>query len=228
MATQSRATRETDESLALSAVTGDDRALDGLLHRYAGLAKTKSQAFFLLGADKDDLIQEGMIGLFKAIRDFDPVRNPCFRAFAELCISRQVMSAIKSAARMKHSPLNSYVSLNATLPGTDDPLGDTLTAGAHDPVEYLVASEEIEAIRAFCGQILSSFEVDVLTSYLEGRNYRDIAVTLGRPAKSIDNARQRIKRKLETFLNSRDDDLGSAVHDHEPVQPVLRVFQGNN
>ncbi len=199
---------ETDEVLAERACEGDDRAIETLLTRYRNFARAKARSYFLAGADKEDIVQEGMIGLFKAIRDFQPDKNTAFRAFAELCITRQIITAIKTATRQKHIPLNSYVSLNRPTGGTeqgdDRPLSDALMADdVFDPAELVISSDEIAAIRDSMGRVLSDLETEVLQLYVEGKSYQEIAEILGRHVKSIDNALQRIKRKLEQYLVTR-------------------------
>jgi RNA polymerase sporulation-specific sigma factor len=198
-----------DEQLVARARTGDDIAIDTLLERYRHYARAKARTYFLAGADRDDIVQEGMIGLYKAIRDFDAGLNVVFRAFAELCIRRQIISAIKSATRQKHAPLNSYVSLNSPAHEGDDDRSfeDKLEATSKitsDPAELVVSTEEIEVLRDSMTQILSEFEIEVLGLYMDGRSYQQIANLLNRHVKSIDNALQRIKRKVERHLAHRE------------------------
>ena len=194
----------TDEDLVERAREGSELAIESLLHRYRHYARAKARTYFLAGADREDIVQEGMIGLFKAIRDFRADRNAAFRAFAELCITRQIITAIKTATRQKHIPLNSYVSLNKQTAGDDDDarsLGDVLTsAEVLDPAELLISAEEIANIRDSIGRLLSDLETEVLRLYMDGKSYQEIADMLGRHVKSIDNALQRIKRKLEQHL----------------------------
>ncbi|MDQ3963488.1 MAG: RNA polymerase sporulation sigma factor SigH [Actinomycetota bacterium] len=194
----------TDEDLVERARTGSEQAIETLLHRYRHYARAKARTYFLAGADREDIVQEGMIGLFKAIRDFRADRNAAFRAFAELCITRQIITAIKTATRQKHIPLNSYVSLNKQSAGDDDEsrsLGDVLTsAEVLDPAELLISAEEIASIKESMGRLLSELESEVLRLYMDGKSYQEIADMLGRHVKSIDNALQRIKRKLEQHL----------------------------
>jgi RNA polymerase sporulation-specific sigma factor len=193
-----------DESLVELAHAGSDDAIDILLSRYRHYARAKARSYFLAGADKEDIVQEGMIGLYKAIRDFEPEHNTAFRAFAELCITRQIITAIKTATRQKHQPLNSYVSLNRPLAGGDEDdrsLADSIeTAEVADPAELLISAEEVRTIKAQMGEVLSPFEIEVLEHYIDGRSYQQIADMLGRHVKSIDNALQRIKRKLEHHI----------------------------
>jgi RNA polymerase sporulation-specific sigma factor len=193
-----------DEALVGRVREGDELALDLLLTRYRHYARAKARSYFLAGADKEDIVQEGMIGLFKAIRDFQDAKNTAFRAFAELCITRQIITAIKTATRQKHMPLNSYVSLNKPSSQDDDDqrsLADTLVAPTFsDPVDLVISAEEVADIRSSMGRVLSSLETEVLRLYMDGKSYQQIADMLGRHVKSIDNALQRIKRKLEQHL----------------------------
>lgn len=198
-----------DEDLVDKARSGDESALELLLNRYRHYARAKARTYFLAGADREDIVQEGMIGLFKAVRDFDIEKNTAFRAFAELCITRQIITAIKTATRQKHIPLNSYVSLNkAASPSSEESenraLEEALVADTiEDPAELVVSSEEIANIKASMGRLLSELETEVLQLYIDGKSYQEIADILGRHVKSIDNALQRIKRKLEQHLESR-------------------------
>ncbi len=194
-----------DEELVERAREGNDRAIETLLSRYRHYARAKARSYFLAGADREDIVQEGMIGLFKAVRDYRDDRNSVFRAFAELCITRQIITAIKTATRQKHIPLNSYVSLNKQSTADDDDegrsLGDVLvSAEVADPAELLISAEEIASIKASMGELLSELETEVLQLYMDGKSYQEIAEMLGRHVKSIDNALQRIKRKLEQHL----------------------------
>ena len=197
----------TDEELVERAREGADRALDLLLNRYRHYARAKARTYFLAGADKEDIVQEGMIGLYKAIRDFKADQNTAFRAFAELCMTRQIITAIKTATRQKHQPLNSYVSLNKPASeddGDDRSVGDALaTREVSDPAELVISAEEIESLRSSVGRVLSPLETEVLQLYMEGKSYQEIGDMIGRHVKSIDNALQRIKRKLEAHLLSR-------------------------
>ena len=198
----------TDEELVEQARTGNERSLESLLQRYRHYARAKARTYFLAGADKEDIVQEGMIGLFKAIRDFQADKNVSFRAFAELCITRQIITAIKTATRQKHHPLNSYVSLNkpmSTNSDDDRSLGESIPQQSiHDPADLVISAEEIESIKSSLGTLLSSLETEVLQLYMDGKSYQEIADMLGRHVKSIDNALQRIKRKLEQHLLERD------------------------
>ena len=211
-----------DDHLVDLARDGDARALDILLRKYTSYARAKAKTYFLIGADREDIIQEGMIGLFKAVRDYDGTKTVSFRSFAELCITRQIITAIKGATRQKHGPLNSYVSIHRPVSDEDDgerQLVEFLaTARVVDPVEQVVSSEEVDQIRRFLADILSDLEVEVLNLYLEGRAYQEIAQRLDRQAKSIDNALQRIKRKLEMFLVQRQQRLEA-----EQARRILEV-----
>ena len=191
-----------DEELAALAGMGDTTASNSLLSRYHGFVRMKARGYFLVGADLEDLIQEGMIGLFKAIRDFRSDRQASFRAFAELCVVRQIITAIKTATRQKHQPLNSYVSIHSSSDDdSDEPSEDLLGfEDADDPARCVLRSEEAEGVRSTLGALLSDLEVEVLDMYLEGQSYQEIATSLGRHTKSVDNALQRIKRKVEAHL----------------------------
>ncbi len=193
----------TDEELALLAQQGDDAALEYLLNKYKNFVRSKARSYFLIGADHEDIVQEGMIGLYKAIRDFKPEKLSSFRAFAELCITRQIITAIKTATRQKHIPLNSYVSLNKPIydDESDRTLLDVITEGrVANPEDMLISQEDVGLIEDKIGQMLSSLEREVLSAYLDGKSYQEIAQELDRHVKSIDNALQRVKRKLEKFL----------------------------
>ena len=205
-----------DNELVTMARDGNDRAIDELLNRYRNFARSKARSYFLAGSDRDDVVQEGMIGLYKAVRDFDLDQETPFRAFAELCISRQILTAIKTANRNKHQPLNSSVSLDAPLKGSHDDeertLGDGLMMSPvlADPVELVISAEEIEAIRDSMRNSLTELEGDVLRLYMDGKSYEEIAGALGNHVKSIDNALQRIKRKLQRHIAKRDALAGTS------------------
>ena len=195
-----------DEEVVEDARQGDLRAQEYLIKKYKNFVRAKARAYFLIGADREDIIQEGMIGLFKAIRDFRCDKISSFRAFAELCITRQIITAIKTATRQKHIPLNSYVSLNKPIydEESDRTLLDVLCGKKiSDPEELLISREEVINIEAKIGEILSDLEWQVLMYYLQGKSYQEIAKDLNRHVKSIDNALQRVKRKLERFLELR-------------------------
>ena len=192
-----------DEQVVGLAQQGDSVAIEYLLSKYKNFVRSKARSYFLIGADHEDIVQEGMIGLFKAIRDYQAERLSSFRAFAELCITRQIITAIKTATRQKHVPLNSYVSLNKPIydEESDRTLMDVIVEGrAQNPEELIIGRENLVSIRDSVEQVLSSLEQDVLNAYLDGKSYQEIADKLGRHVKSIDNALQRVKRKLEKHL----------------------------
>jgi RNA polymerase sporulation-specific sigma factor len=197
----------TDDELVLAARSGDDGALCDLLNKYRAFARVKARSYFLVGADREDIVQEGMIGLYKAIRDFNPDMQSSFRAFAELCVTRQIITAIKTATRQKHGPLNNYVSFERPVGSDDDGervLGDVLPSRAiSDPADLVISAERIRALQAHFDEVLSDLETEVLRLYVEGKSYQEIAERLQRHVKSIDNALQRIKRKLEGHLRER-------------------------
>jgi RNA polymerase sporulation-specific sigma factor len=195
-----------DEEVAIEAKNGDKRAQEYLINKYENFVKAKAKSYFLIGADKEDIYQEGMIGLYKAIRDFKPQKLASFKAFSEICITRQIITAIKTATRQKHIPLNTYVSLNKPIydEESDRTLLDVITSvKVADPEELIISREELVNIESEIGQVLSSLEMEVLMSYLEGKSYQEIACDLDRRAKSIDNALQRVKRKLEKCFENR-------------------------
>jgi RNA polymerase sporulation-specific sigma factor len=191
-----------DIALVVASRDGDQNASCELVRRYRGLIRSKARSYFLVGADRDDIIQEGMIGLYKAIRDYDPTRQASFHSFAELCVTRQIITAVKSATRRKHSPLNGYVSLSRSTSMEEDGerlLSDILAVkGICDPAEIVVSAWETDFIRTGMADSLSSFESQVLGLYTNGRSYQEIADRLGRHTKAVDNALQRVKRKMET------------------------------
>ena len=191
-----------DADLVVRARHGDIRATELLVARYRGAVRARASNYFLVGGDRDDVCQEGLIGLYKAIRDYDPDHGAAFRSFADLCITRQILTAIKTATRLKHTPLNSYVSFDR--PHDGDPsrtLADTVAVEeALDPLKSLLAEDGMRSVMAVVDEVLSSLEADVLQLYVEGRSYQEIAELLGRRIKTIDNALQRIKRKLEAAL----------------------------
>ena len=195
-----------DEEIVVEAKLGNVRAQEYLINKYQNFVKAKAKSYFLIGADKEDIYQEGMIGLYKAIRDFKPDKLASFKAFAELCVTRQIITAIKTATRQKHIPLNTYVSLNKPVydEESDRTLLDVLSeAKISDPEELMISREELSHIENEIGEVLSELEMEVLASYLDGKSYQEIACDLNRHAKSIDNALQRVKRKLEKSLNIR-------------------------
>ena len=185
-------------------------ALDYLINKYRNFVRAKARSYFLIGADREDIIQEGMIGLYKAIRDFRNDKLSSFRAFAELCVTRQIITAIKTATRQKHIPLNSYISLNKPIydEDSDRTLLDVLSgAKVSDPEELVISREEFVDIEAKMEEILSDLEWKVLMYYLDGKSYQEIAADLDRHVKSIDNALQRVKRKLERYMENRGEDV---------------------
>jgi RNA polymerase sporulation-specific sigma factor len=201
------ASGRSDDDLVRAARAGDEVALAELLTKYRGFARMKARSYFLVGADRDDVVQEGMIGLYKAIRDFNPQLQSSFLAFAELCITRQIITAVKTATRHKHGPLNTSVSLSRPVGGEDDGervLADVLpTVAISDPADLLISAERIRALQAHVDEVLSDLETEVLRLYVEGKSYQQIAERLQRHVKSIDNALQRVKRKLEVHLQER-------------------------
>ena len=191
-----------DEEIVALAQSNDDEALTYLLDKYKNFVRSKARSYFLIGADHEDIVQEGMIGLFKAIRDFKPTRLSSFRAFAELCVKRQIITAIKTATRQKHFPLNSYVSLNKPLydEESDRTLLDVIEGQVTNPEDLFISQEELEHIQNEIDTTLSPFEQQVLAAFLNGKSYQEIAEMLDRHVKSIDNALQRVKRKLTKML----------------------------
>ncbi|HZJ85145.1 MAG TPA: RNA polymerase sporulation sigma factor SigH [Syntrophomonadaceae bacterium] len=197
-----------DEDIVQLAQQGNQYAVEYLVEKYRNFVRAKARSYFLIGADREDIIQEGMIGLFKAIRDYKADKLTSFRAFAELCITRQIITAIKTATRQKHIPLNSYVSLNKPIydEESDRTLMDILSTNKiTNPEEIVISREEFYFIEKKMGEILSTLEWKVLMAYLEGKSYQEIAIELKRHVKSIDNALQRVKRKLEKYLVDRND-----------------------
>ena len=195
-----------DEEAVALAQSGDGAALEHLLNKYKNFVRSKARSYFLIGADHEDIVQEGMIGLYKAIRDFKEEKLSSFRAFAELCITRQIITAIKTATRQKHIPLNSYVSLNKPIydDESDRTLLDVITEGwVSNPEDMLINQEDIGAIEGRIGEMLSSLEKQALARYLEGKSYQEISDEMGRHVKSIDNALQRVKRKLQKYLDEK-------------------------
>ena len=195
---------KSDEEIVAMAKDGNEKAQECIISKYENFVKSKAKSYFLIGADKEDIYQEGMIGLYKAIRDFNPEKLTSFRAFAEICVTRQIITAIKTATRQKHIPLNTYVSLNKPIyeEESERTLLDVLSGlKITDPEELFISAEQMEHIQQEIGKVLSDLELEVLTSYLDGKSYQEIACDLDRHAKSIDNALQRVKRKLEKCLN---------------------------
>ena len=198
--------RVLDEDLIERVRSGDESALDQLIERYKAFVRAKARSYFLIGADREDIVQEGMIGLYKAIRDYRDDKLASFKAFAELCVTRQIITAIKTATRQKHVPLNSYISLDKPIydEESERTLLDIISgAVVADPEELMIHREEFDAIEIQMKKLLSELERDVLILYLDGRSYQEIAEDLSRHVKSIDNALQRVKRKLEKYLERR-------------------------
>lgn len=204
-----KAQRELEDlQLVLRARNGDGGALDILIRRYTGFVRLKASSYFLAGGDSEDLVQEGLIGLYKAVRDFRADKETSFRSFAELCVTRQIITAIKTATRFKHAPLNSYVSFSHTPAGQDSDsectLGDALPGpSVDDPSVCVISTEELQSLVFTLGSGLSKLEADALRLYLEGSSYEQMAEELGCDTKTIDNALQRVKRKILTHQKSR-------------------------
>ena len=195
-----------DEQVVRLAQETDGAALEYLLNKYKNFVRTKARSYFLIGADHEDIVQEGMIGLYKAIRDYRAEKLSSFRAFAELCVTRQIITAIKTATRQKHIPLNSYISLNKPIyeEDSDRTLLDVITEeGLSNPEEMMIDREDLSFIEGRIGQMMSDLEKEVLIRYMEGKSYVQIAEEMGRHVKSIDNALQRIKRKLLKYLEEK-------------------------
>ncbi len=193
-----------DEEIVVElARKGDPKAQELLIRKYKNFVRSKARAYFLIGADREDIVQEGMIGLFKAIRDFQPDKVTSFRSFAELCIKRQIITAIKTATRQKHIPLNSYVSLNKPIfdEESDRTLYDLMMNSKElNPEHLIIKREELSLIEEKMGEVLSDLEWKVITAYLEGKSYNEISLEMDKHVKSVDNALQRVKKKLEKFL----------------------------
>lgn len=200
--------RLTDEEIVDLAKHGDVEGLEYLINKYKNFVRAKARTYFLIGADREDIIQEGMIGLYKAIRDYRVDRQASFRAFAEVCVTRQIITAIKTATRQKHIPLNSYVSLNKPVfdEESERTLAEVVTTGkASNPEDLFINQENLMDIESTMHRILSPLEQRVVNLYLEGKSYVEIADQLDRHVKSVDNALQRVKRKLEQYLAKREE-----------------------
>lgn len=196
-----------DEEILELVHNGNSEALDYLIHKFRQFVRVKARSYFLIGADREDIVQEGMIGLFKAIRDYKDDKSTSFKAFAELCITRQIITAIKTATRQKHIPLNSYISLDKPVfdEESDRTLMDMLTGSqSMNPEELIISQEEFDRIELKMNELLSDLEREVLALYLDGQSYQEISDELNRHVKSIDNALQRVKRKLEKYLDSKE------------------------
>ena len=195
-----------DEQIVKLAQDADGAALEYLLNKYKNFVRTKARSYFLIGADHEDIVQEGMIGLYKAIRDYRAEKLSSFRAFAELCVTRQIITAIKTATRQKHIPLNSYISLNRPIyeEDSDRTLLDVMAEeGRSNPEDMIIDREDLSMIEGKIGQMLSDLEKEVLVRYMDGKSYVEIAGEMNRHVKSIDNALQRIKRKLLKYLEEK-------------------------
>lgn len=196
-----------DLQLVLKARNGSTLAMDQLMRRYTSFVRLKASSYFLAGGDSDDLVQEGLVGLYKAVRDFRSDRETSFRSFAELCVTRQIITAIKTATRFKHAPLNQYISFShapAGQDGEDCPLGDALPGpNVNDPAVCVISTEELQSLVGCLSTTLSPLEADALRHYLEGSSYEEMAEDLGCDTKTIDNALQRVKRKILTHQESR-------------------------
>src|SRR5213596_3770243 len=197
-----------DGYLIALAKQGHTEAYDHIVRRYYGFVRLKASSYFLIGGDADDLIQEGLVGLYKAVRDYRTDRESSFRNFAELCITRQTITAVKTATRNKHTPLNQYVSFSSTPAGSmgdSEPTLDEMLPGStvHDPVNQVISSEELRALVACLSTALSELEARVLALYLDGRSYEEVASKIGCDCKTVDNALQRVKRKVGQHLAKR-------------------------
>jgi len=207
--TGTRTWREPHElALIAAARNGDERAMDDLIRRYHGFVRLKASSYFLAGGDASDLVQEGLVGLFKAVRDFRSDKDTSFRSFAELCITRQIITAVKTASRNKHAPLNQYVSFAQTPAGAADSettLEEVLPGpGSEDPSERVIATEELQSLVSCLSSVLSELESHVLSLYLDGHSYEAIGERLECDTKTVDNALQRVKRKVSLHLASRE------------------------
>jgi RNA polymerase sporulation-specific sigma factor len=193
-----------DELIVEQARKGDPKAQELLIKKYKNFVRSKARSYFLIGADREDIVQEGMIGLFKAMRDYQPDKVTSFKSFAELCIKRQIITAIKTATRQKHIPLNSYVSLNKPVydDDSDRTLYDVMSSSSKElnPEHLIIKREELSHIEEKMGEVLSDLEWKVLNAYLEGKSYQEISIEMNKHVKSVDNALQRVKKKLEKFL----------------------------
>jgi RNA polymerase sigma-H factor len=198
-----------DGFLIALAKQGNPDAYDRLVRRYYGFVRLKASSYFLAGGDGDDLIQEGLVGLYKAIRDYRTDRESSFRNFAELCITRQIITAVKTATRNKHTPLNQYLSFSSSPSSSaaeGEPTLDEVIPGpsVHDPVNQVISSEELQALVACLSTVLSELESRVLSLYLDGHSYEAVGAKLGCDTKTVDNALQRVKRKVGTHLAARN------------------------
>jgi len=209
LSTKSQGQLQVDDGYLIAlAKQGDPTAYDRIVRRYYGFVRLKPSSYFLTGGDSDDLIQEGLVGLYKAVRDYRTDRESSFRNFAELCITRQIITAVKTATRNKHMPLNQYVSFSSTPASSVDgePTLDEILPGpaVHDPVNQVISSEEIQSLVACLSSALSELESRVLSLYLDGNSYEQIGERIGCDTKTVDNALQRVKRKVGAHLLSRN------------------------
>ncbi len=206
MKTKNLETMEETEILSLAKI-GDTQAVEFLLNKYKNFVKAKSRTYFLIGAEKSDIIQEGMIGLYKAIKDYNPESGSSFRSFADLCITRQIITAVKTATRLKHLPLNSYVSLNKNVDEeNENTMIESLLEIQHpDPEEIMINKERLNHLEKQLNDSLSKYEIEVLKGYIKGKSYLEISKDLKKTEKSIDNALQRIKKKLATLSSLEDE-----------------------
>ncbi len=216
-----------DEEVVTLAQQDNVLAQEYLLHKYRNFVRAKARSYFLIGAEREDIIQEGMIGLYKGIRDYRDDKQASFRAFAELCVTRQIITAIKTATRQKHIPLNSYVSLNKPIyeEDSDRTLLDVISGvKTANPEDMVISQEEFNDIEEKMNEILSDLEWQVLLSYLDGKSYQEIAIDLNRHIKSIDNALQRVKRKLEKYILSKGEviDLRTVYSGLMAIDPYER------
>ncbi|MDH3226223.1 MAG: RNA polymerase sporulation sigma factor SigH [Thermoleophilia bacterium] len=198
-----------DRALVERARAGDDAAMNKIVERYRSFVRLKASSYFLVGGEGEDLFQEGLIGLVKAVRDYRPEREASFRSFVELCVTRQIITAIKTAARNKHTPLNTYISFSQSRAGANSDqemsLADVLAGDpVNDPVTQAISAEELRSLIDCLGSVLSELEGRVLTLYLEGRSYEEIAASLDCTPKTVDNALQRVKRKVGSHLDRRE------------------------
>mgnify|MGYP001255151513 FL=1 len=198
---------EVDDDIVFKAKDGDEESLDKIMRKYKNFVRSKAKSYFIVGADKEDLLQEGMIGLYKAVRDYDYEKTCSFKVFADLCVTRQIITAVKTATRQKHIPLNSYISLNKPVydEESERTLMDLIASSViSDPEQLVISQEEMKVIGAKMKEMLSPFESRVLGLYLKGYSYQQISCKIEKHVKSVDNALQRIKRKFEKFLEERD------------------------
>lgn len=194
-----------DEELVKLAQSGDNEALETIMERYKNLVYAKSKPYFIAGADEDDIVQEGFIGLYNAVKDFDGEKLPFFGVFAGVCVSRRILTAVKAATRQKHIPLNSYISLDNSAADGEAPLAETVIAiSAGDPEAILIDRENVDGIEYKINKVLSKFELEVLIYHLRDMSYKEIAKLMGRDVKAVDNAIQRIRKKLEGILLGKD------------------------